>query len=86
MRKIRELAKSEHSLELAQLASRVASALMISRLDDKAFSDAALKAYCGTVPSDSEKFSSSVDTKTVTAQIKREVAEVQISLGQLAAS
>ena len=37
--------------------------------------------------SESEKLSSSTDTKTAKfAQLKREVAELQISLGQLAAS
>jgi chromosome segregation ATPase len=118
VRKIRDLAKSEHSLELAQLASRVASAMhaevsngddpfakvkglisdMIARLEEKASADASQKAYCDKELSESrakkekkmaelEKLSSSIDTKTArSAQLKREVAELQTALGELAAS
>merc|ERR1712136_434777 len=118
VRKIRELAKSEHSLELAQLASRVASAMhdetsngddpfakvkglisdMISRLEQKASADATHKAYCDKELSESRakkeaklaelaKLTASIDTKTAkSAQLKREVSELQTSLGELAAS
>ena len=107
-----------NSIELAQLASRVASAMraessngedpfakvkgliseMISRLEDKASPDATHKAYCDKELSESrakeeaklaelEKLSASVDTKTAkSAQLKREVSELQTSLGELAAS
>jgi len=118
VRKIRELAKSEHSLDLAQLASRVASAMhaetsngddpfakvkglisdMIARLEEKASADATHKAYCDKELSESRakkeaklaelaKLTASIDTKTAkSAQLKREVAELQTSLGELAAS
>ena len=71
---------------------------MISRLEDKASADATHKAYCDKELSESrakeeaklaelEKLSASIDTKTAkSAQLKREVSELQISLGELAAS
>ena len=71
---------------------------MISRLEDKASADATHKAYCDKELSESrakkeaklaelEKLSASVDTKTAkSAQLKREVSELQTSLGELAAS
>ena len=106
-----------NSIELAQLASRVASAMhaesangddpfakvkgliseMISRLEDKASPDTTHEAYCDKELSESrakkeaklaelEKLSASIDTKTTkSAQLKREVSELQTSLGELAA-
>ena len=71
---------------------------MISRLEDKASADATHKAFCDKQLSESrakeeaklaelEKLSASVDTKTAkSAQLKREVSELQTSLGELAAS
>ena len=71
---------------------------MISRLEDKASPDATHKAYCDEELSESrakkeaklaelEKLSASIDTKTAkSAQLKREVLELQTSLGELAAS
>ena len=71
---------------------------MISRLEDKASADATHKAHCDKELSESrakkeaklaelEKLSASVDTKTAkSAQLKREVSELQTSLGELAAS
>ena len=71
---------------------------MISRLEDKASADATHKAYCDKELSESRakkeaklaelvKLSASIDTKTAkSAQLKREVSELQPSLGELAAS
>ena len=71
---------------------------MISRLEDKASADATHNAYCDKELSESrakkeaklaelEKLSASIDTKTAkSAQLKREVSELQTSLGELAAS
>ena len=71
---------------------------MISRLEDKASADATHEAHCDKELSESrakkeaklaelEKLSASIDTKTAkSAQLKREVSELQTSLGELAAS
>merc|ERR1712136_529032 len=71
---------------------------MIARLEEKASADATHKAYCDKELSESrakkeaklaelEKLSASIDTKTAkSAQPKREAAELQTSLGELAAS
>ena len=71
---------------------------MISRLEDKASPDATHNAHCDKELSESrakkeaklaelENLSSSIDTKTAkSAQLKREVGELQTSLGELAAS
>ena len=71
---------------------------MISRLEDTASANATHKAYRDRELSESrvkkeakfaelEKFSASIDTKTAkSAQFKKEVAELQTSLGELAAS
>ena len=71
---------------------------MISRLEDKASADATHNAHCDKEHSESqakkeaklaelEKLSASIDTKTAkSAQLKREVSELQTSLGELAAS
>ena len=71
---------------------------MISGLEDKASADATHKAHCDTELSESwakkeaklaelEKLSASIDTKSAkSAQLKRDVSELQTSLGELAAS
>ena len=95
LRKIRDLAGSERSLELAQMASRIASAM---HAGVKIGNDPFHKAYCDKELSESrtkkdaklaalENLKSSIDTKTAKlAQFKRKVAELQPSLGERAAS
>ncbi|CAK0861706.1 unnamed protein product [Prorocentrum cordatum] len=113
VRFIRDLARKQNSKSLAQLASRMATAMrmssggadpfskvkdMIESLEKEAGADAKHKAYCdkeiayadekkANRISEIEKLTTSIDQMSArSAQLKEEVAALEKSLGDLAAS